>query len=161
MPLKSLKDTLFSAWKVIVAILLVIGGLASLQTLGLLQGLVNSLISLLFLQIPIYLTVGLVAILFGARYLVHSRHSRRDSSSVLTLDEARGIVRLCVTPQTTDFLRSNYDAWERARTVHVVTTYGFDDMMKDLERGKFLEYAIGKWRATRKALATIAKYHGT
>jgi hypothetical protein len=49
---------------------------------------------------------------------------------------------------------------ERYKIQHAITTYGFDDTMKDLEREKFLEYAIGKWRATRKALATISKYHG-
>lgn len=156
MSLKPLRDALSSAWKVIAAILLVVGGLASLQTLGLLRVLINAL-SLLSVPIPVYFMGILVAVFVIAVYVLESK---RRTDSVLRLEEARRIVKLCASPQATDFLRSNYDAWGRASTVVALTTYGFDDMMKDLEKQRFLYYLGGKWRATNKAFEIVAKYHG-
>lgn len=160
MPSKSLRDWLVSAWKGVAAVFIIIGGLASLQALGLLQVLVNAL-SLLSGQVPIYLVGILVAILIVivvvTRFAVRNRGA---TDSVLRIQEARRIVRLCATPQPTDFLRSNYEAWERASTVLAFTAYGFDDMIKDMEKQGFLRYSGGKWRATNKAFKITAKYHG-
>lgn len=156
MSVNSLKDKLISAWRIIAAVCLVLGGLASLQSLGLLQVLVNSL-SLLSVQIPIYAVAILGIILVVAHYILRNK---RETESVLRLEDARRIVRLCATPQATDFLRSNYDGWQRASTALALITFGFNDILKDLEKGKFLEYVSGKWRTTNKAFEIVGKYHG-
>ena len=156
MSVQSLKNMLKSIWQIIVAVFVILGGLASLQTLGLLGNL-GALITLPFVAIPIYIVTILVVVLI-AIFVAASKLKKRDS--ILVLEDARRLVLLCQTPQATSFLRSNYDAWQRESNVVVLGGLNFDDYMRDLERQGYLEYVDGQWLATRKAIRIIARYHG-
>ena len=150
-------------WKIIGILSGILTIIASvLQIFGLVDFyglLLLPLYTFLITEIPIYYTVLFVATCVLLYYFVR-RLRNRYGSRILDFSDARKIALLCQTPRNTEFLREQYDYWQRQSTVFIAGGYGFDDYMKRLEKESFLEYSNGKWQVTTKALEYIRKYHG-
>lgn len=160
---KSKWQTIKSVWKIIVGLSVILGIITSiLQISGIVdfQGLlVLPLYAFLITKIPIYYAVLFVTtcvLLYYSARRLRNRYGR----CILDFSDARKMASLCQTPRTTEFLRQQYDYWQRQSTVFVAGGYGFDDYMKRLEKEGFLEYSNGKWQVTTEALEYISKYHG-
>jgi hypothetical protein len=82
--------------------------------------------------------------------------SEKYKDDILDFPAARRIVLLCRTPQTTFFLKSDYEKTKGP----IPEIYSFADYLKELEEGGYLEYKEGKWYSTQKALEIIMKYYG-
>jgi hypothetical protein len=161
---KSLLNVIKSLWKIFVVFFVILGGLASLQTIGLSDDLLNILNSawmyFISIEIPLYSFFLFAIVFFIGFYSLRKFWVRHKEGSILDLPKARRVVLLCQTPQTTAFLRSDYEEQERRSSVVVLGGYNFDDYMKRLEKEGYLVYKEGKWHSTPKALDVIVRYHG-
>ena len=160
---KTKRQAIKTVWGVIVVLSVILGLIASILQLS---GTVDfwtllflPIYTLLITETPIYHAILFVAVVIIVLYFA-VKLRRRGKSCILDLEDGRKIAILCQTPRTTDFLRQQYDFWQRQSGVVVLGGYNFDDYMKRLEREGFLEYINGQWRVTQKALAYIVKYHG-
>ena len=159
---KSVWQTVKSVWKAIVGLSVILSIItAFLQlsgTVNLWNSLVLPLYDFLVANIPIYYAILFIL----ACIVIYSAisYGKRRKSCILDLEDGRKIAILCQTPRTTDFLRQQYDYWQRQSGVVVLGGYGFDDYIKRLEKEGFLQYVDGKWQVTTKALEYIKKYHG-
>jgi hypothetical protein len=151
-----------NAWKIIVGLSAVVGLIASLlQIFGAVDFwnlLFTPLYNLLVSSVPAYQVV-LIIVAVSILSLAVLRF-KRHRSNILDLEDARRIALLCQTPQTTEYLRQQYDYWQSQSHVVVIGGYNFDDYIKQLENQGYLKYQNGKWEATQKALDYIKKYHG-
>ena len=115
-------------------------------------------------EISIYVFLVTVAVFVVLIYvLVRVRRlgkTKGDKSNILDLSDARTIAILCQKPQTTGFLRTQYENMQRSRNVVVIGGYGFNDYIERLEKEGYLIYRQNKWQVTQEAMDYIAKYHG-
>ncbi|MCW4008180.1 MAG: hypothetical protein NWF09_05790 [Candidatus Bathyarchaeota archaeon] len=159
MPKKSMWDS--RLWKIVLAIGTILGIIVSLLTIFDALGKVAfwaTLNNFLTSSVSVYVVLVLLPVIVILIYSVG--RIRKRESCILDFEDARHIAILCQTPRTTDFLRQQYDYWQRQSRVVVLGGYGFDDYMKRLEKQDFLKYQNGTWQVTQKALDYIAKYHG-
>jgi len=146
-----------SIWKLIGVLAVIFGLIASaLQIFGAVDfwgALIIPLYDFLTSSVPVYiLVVSLILVVIILRF----KGSRKN---ILDLEDARRIALLCQTPRTTEYLRQQYEYWNRG--VAIMGGYRFHDYMKKLERKGYLKYVDGKWEVTQKALEYIKKYHGS
>jgi len=100
-----------NAWKIIVGLSVVVGLIASLlQIFGAVDFwnlLFTPLYNLLVSSVPVYQVV-LIIVAVSILSLAVLRF-KRHRSNILDLEDARRIAMLCQTPQTTEYLRQQYD----------------------------------------------------
>jgi hypothetical protein len=152
-----------NAWKTVIALSIILGIIVSI--LGILDWLgkidiktpitsfFNSEISILNLSIAV---IAIIALVIVTVCLL----KKRKRGCILDDDrDARRIAILCQTPRTTAYLRQQYNYWQ---SQYQFGSGGFDDVMKTLEKQRFLTFnkPNGTWQVTQKALDYIAKYHG-
>ena len=151
-----------SLWKVFVVLSVISSLIASMLQIFRVVDFWGLLVAPLYIFltscVPVYYILFFIILIVILRYSVV--RFRAYKTSILKLEYARRIARLCQTPQTTEYLRQQYNLWERQSNVIVIDGLSFDDYLKQLEEQGYLRYQDGKWIVTRKALDYIAKYHG-
>ena len=150
-------------WQIIVAISVILGIPASIIAILSLLGKINLLPLYNFLTRDSFYIISFLTVIIAAIIVVSLLlRSKKHEECILDFQDARRIAILCQTPRTTDFLRQQFEYWQRQSDWVFIGGYGFDDYMKRLEKQDFLKYNSqnGTWRVTQEALDYIAKYHG-
>jgi len=163
-PKKSIWDS--QVWKIVVAIGIILGIVSSaLQISGKVDfrnSLILPIVNFFTIPVPLYSIplafLVVLAIILGLAYASSGSATISnpfDRAEVLDKECARYTALLCRTPQTTEFLKKNYQ--------EVLNRYGgyiFEDCLKMLEERGLVIFQNGKWEVTQKALDYISKYHG-
>lgn len=79
-------------------------------------------------------------------------------ADILDDDDVRYVAVLSQTPRTADFLKKKYDDFRYQNEIR--GGYSSDRLLKEMEERGLLEFQLGEWKVTQKALAYIDKYHG-
>ena len=79
-------------------------------------------------------------------------------ADILDSKYMRYVALLCRTSQTVDFLKQKYQ--ESFHPNLNPEVYSLEYCLKELDERELIIFQDGKWTATQKALAYIAKYHG-
>jgi len=137
-------------WRIISVFVVVLAGV----TVG---GVIPSLENINFLHVQMswisYVLLFTVVLLISFHFLRRHRHKR---SSFLEFPDARKLVLLCQTPQTTRYLRALYMYWKKQHSTVLIGANTFTDFIKDQEKEGVLKYANGKWHITKKGLEVVA-----
>ena len=152
-----------SFWKIVIALSVILTIIASfLQISGVVDFwslLIFPIYAFLVTEIPVYSVILLITALVIISFIA-TRLRTRHKRCIIDAIYARRISLACQEPRSTQYLRSMYTGLGRQSDASEVVRYKFDDYLKLLEKGGFLEYVNGKWRVTIKALEYIDKYHG-
>jgi hypothetical protein len=150
--------------EVIAAIIGILSALGILQYFGTIDFLnpISAFLTTNILYILVLIIVILVILICFLFMKRRSKTVRAESQSECSLDlqDARRIALLCQTPRTTDFLRQQYDYWQRQSSVVVLGGFHFNDYMSMLEKEGHLVYRDNMWHVTYTAIEYLAKYHG-
>lgn len=113
---------------------------------------------------PLYYFVLVALLTIVVFFILFRRKTKMVSSksNVLDLEDGRRLAILCMTPRTTNYLKTQYDEWQRESHVVVLGGYNFDDYMRLLEKQSHINYndESGKWSVSPESLTYIEKYHG-
>ncbi|MEM3526121.1 MAG: hypothetical protein QXV37_01795 [Candidatus Jordarchaeaceae archaeon] len=118
-----------SIWKLIGVLAVIFGLIASaLQIFGVVDfwdALIIPLYDFLTSSVPVYiLVVSLILVVIILRF-------KGSRENILDFEDARRIALLCQTPRTTEYLRQQYEYWNRG--VVIMGGYRFHDYMKNLK----------------------------